>query len=74
MKKKRLKANLKDLIHFLKHVQIEENQEETFDPDSVFHETDEEHVLDAGSGPDLETTPSSSLIRSWQQLYGYESD
>ena len=67
MKKKHMKVSFDQFVTFLK-AQFE--HAETVDHASVLDDPDEEYVVDFGSGPKLETSPTSSLIRSWQSLCG----
>lgn len=67
MEKKQMKVSFDQFVTFLKS-QFE--QVEAVDNASVLDDPDEEYVVDFGSGPKLETSPTSSLIRSWQSLCG----
>ena len=72
MEKKHMKASLNDFVKFLMpHCQVGQPSRKD-DSASVLDDADEEYVVDFGSGPLLETSPTSSLIRSWQSLCGEE--
>ncbi|MBD3672300.1 MAG: hypothetical protein HUJ26_02135 [Planctomycetaceae bacterium] len=75
MQNKKMKVSLDQFVKFLKHhVNQQQAEKDSDDSESVLDDSDDDYVVDFGSGPKLETSPTSSLIRSWQDLCGGADD